>query len=124
MRSASLAAVLLAGCAVIQPVDPDDPCLEAGYAIAWVSEACAASVEVGNARYERFEQDYACVGRTYDDPELAAAGIEVEDLYDCAFAIRQLPCDVVDAYAMDIGAYLDVSEACAWVVKPARGGAR
>jgi hypothetical protein len=115
-------AALSAGCAVLQPVDPEDPCLEAGYAIAWITEVCSQSVELGNARYEQFDAEYQCVGRAFDDPELEAAGIRVEDLYDCSFAIRQLPCEVVDDYGTDLASYLAVSEACTWIVEPARGG--
>ena len=122
MSARWLVVLALAGCAVVEEPDPLEPCLEAGYAIAYVSEVCSGDAEVGNDRYHRFEKDFRCVPRAWDDPELEAAGIQVEDLYGCAFAIRQLTCETVDEYGNDIGAYLDVSNACGWITTPAGGG--
>ena len=43
------------------------------------------------------------------------------DYFHCAFAIRQLPCELVEAYGDDFAQYLTASDACPWVVAPAGG---
>ncbi len=112
-------ALALAGCgAVLQPVEPEAPCLEAGYAIAYATEACTGDVELANRRFDTFEREYDCRGWTWDDPELEPF---LGDLYDCPFAIRQLPCETVAEYGDDLEAWLASSEACTWLVTP-RGG--
>lgn len=116
----ALIALLAAGCgAVLQPVEPDSPCLEAGYAIAYATEVCTGSVERANRRYDAFEREYRCREWTYDDPALEPF---LGDLYDCSFAIRQLPCEVVDDYGDDLAAWMSTSQACDWVAAPAGEG--
>ena len=110
------------GCLGFQPGDPEQPCWEAGYAIAAVTEDCTGDRELANARYEAFDAAYTCIPREPDDPELLAQGIGPEDLYDCAFAIGRLPCAVVEDFGDDIAAYLSISPGCALVTAPAGGG--
>lgn len=114
---------LLAACnAVVKSTDPDEPCLEAGYAIAYVTEVCTGDVDLANERFHDFERDYECIPRRTGDPEMEEYGVHLEDLYDCSFAIRLLSCDLQKEYGSDLDRYLDASEACSWIVKPRRGG--
>lgn len=114
----SLLLTPLTGCILaFTEVDPEQPCLEAGYAIAYAAASCTGDDDLANARFEDFQEQYACIGRTPDDPDLAAAGIAPEDLYECGFAIQQLPCDVVDDFGDDLSAYLAISPACPWILE-------
>lgn len=47
----ALVAALL-GCSVVafDELDPNQPCYEAGYAIAWVTEECTGDRDAANAR--------------------------------------------------------------------------
>ena len=118
MRTTLLA--VLTGCGnVLQPVEPDGPCREAGYAIAYATEVCTGDVALANQRYAEFEDQYDCREWRHDDPELEPF---LGDLYDCSFAIRLLPCETVDELGKDLDAWLATSEACSWVAEPAGGG--
>lgn len=101
----------------LQPGDPEQPCLEAGYAIAAVTEECTSDRELANARYEAFDAGWDCIPREHDDPELAELGVPVEALFDCAFSIGLLPCEVVDDFGDDIASYLAISPACPLVAR-------
>lgn len=110
----------LPGCLAMQEIDPDQPCLEAGYAIAWVTEECTGDRALANARFERFQQAYTCIPHAPADD--VAAGIQPEDLYACADTIDDVSCETAETYGDDISAWMSVSEACAWVAEPAGGG--
>jgi hypothetical protein len=120
------------GCASLHALPPEQPCLEAGYAISSRTFECTGDADLANARYHQFEREYDCV----DLPEwhlatgtmgsriegdTGALPFDPQDAFHCAFAIRQLACELVEAYGDDLEQYLASSDACAWVVK--QGGA-
>ncbi|MFM2248407.1 MAG: hypothetical protein RL071_4482 [Pseudomonadota bacterium] len=125
----ALLLVGLSSCAGFQPVADTQPCLEAGYAIAYVTEACTGDRELGNQRYEDFRDQFTCLATPPEDgvpgvdsADTAAPG--PEDLYECAFAISQLDCAVVEDFGGRIGMYLNVSPACPLVAERKAGGGR
>lgn len=109
MRWAPLG-LLLAGC----PHDlPDDQaCLEVGTAIGARTEACTGDPELGVARIEAFEAAYAC-----SLPELATPEQE-RDLFECALVVRNLACELVEAYGDDLDAWLQSNGTCGVILEP------
>lgn len=105
----------LGGCKLIEPMPSDQPCKEVGWAIASRTHDCTGDVALANDRYEAFRDAAECIEWEADDPALDAVG--AEDLFSCAFTIRNLPCETIDELGDDLGAWLEVDEACAWVVK-------
>jgi hypothetical protein len=135
-RAAAGLALALTACAGFQPVSDIQPCLEVGYALAAITETCSGDRAAGNARYQQFREEYRCIptpvepkgegsteGTSADESE-GAAGPAPEDLYDCAFAVEQLPCDFVEAAGDDLEVYLSVSPGCPLVAEPKGEGAR
>jgi hypothetical protein len=114
-RLSPLLALALAGCgAGFQELPQDHACLEVGYALAHLAEPCPGERSVGNARYEQFRDEYACLTRD----EAVEAGTNPEDLYDRAFAIQALPCDVEADFGDDLSQYMAISPGCALVAEP------
>ena len=114
-------AALAAGCIDLKPMPADQPCKEAGYAIASRVFDCSADGELANATYERFEEEYACV--LYDlevEPDPPGSDIE-KDLFHCALAIGALTCDQVAACGQDLDCFLAASPTCPLVVTHADG---
>jgi hypothetical protein len=107
----------LAGCLspFITEVDDEQPCLEAGFAIARRTEECTGSRELANRRFHTFEREWACIPTPPDDPELRDVA---PDLYGCAATITTLSCDTVDEFGDDLGSWLGVDPACGYVVEP------
>lgn len=104
--------LLLMGCAGFRPIDPQQPCLEAGYAIAATTERCTGDRALANQRYESFASQYTCIDRVPSEDSWPA-----EDLYDCAFSIELLPCEVAAEFGDDLARYLSMSPACALVTQ-------
>ena len=74
-----LLCLLLPGCILaFSAVDPQQPCLEAGYAIAYAIDSCTGDEETANAAFEQFDAEYTCIDRAPTDPDIAAAGIAPE----------------------------------------------
>lgn len=99
----------------IQEVAADQPCLEAGYAIARRTEECTGDRELANARYDAFGSEWRCIATPPDDPayrDIAA------DLYGCAATISSLSCDTVDEFGDDLDLWLGVDPACGYIVEP------
>jgi hypothetical protein len=96
-------------------VAPDQPCQEAGFAIARRTEECTGDRELANARYEAFGRDWECIETRPDDPEFS--GIAA-DLYGCAATITSLSCDTVDEFGDDLSLWLTVDPACGYIVEP------
>lgn len=106
----------LTGCITLRTMAPDLPCREAGYAIAARTEACSGDIELANARYDAFVDDYVCIDVDVTDPAFNGPALSPDDLFDCAFSIRELPCEWVDVFGDDLDLWLSVSDACPWVV--------
>ena len=119
MMHRTLAAVACAGCTLIAPMPEHQPCKEVGWAIAARTHACSGDVALANGRYDAFLAETECVGWAADDPRLGAP--PPEDLFSCAFTLRNLPCEVVDELGDDLDAWLALDEGCAYVVQD--GGA-
>ena len=51
----------LAGCASLQALPPDAPCVEAGYAISRRTFECTGDAELANARFERYRREFECI---------------------------------------------------------------
>ena len=128
-------ALLLGGCATLEPLPDTQPCLEAGYAIARRTFECTGDGDLANARYEAFEQQYECIpiGDFFVDTgivtkylqatDTADPGVFPPDYFHCALAIDGLACEKVAEFGDDLDQWLAVSNACAYVVQPA-GGSR
>ena len=115
MRASPALAASLSGCLAMSELPPEQPCWEAGYAIAFVTEECTGDRSLANARYEAFEAQYTCIPhRPAEDQE---AGIAPEDLYACAETISGLSCEAATSYGDDLSQWLSVSAACPLVVE-------
>lgn len=122
-RSAAALLVLAGGCINLKPMPPDQPCKEAGYAIASRVFDCSADSELANATYERFDSEYACV--LYDlevEPDPPESAFE-QDLFHCSLAIGAMECDAVLACGEDLDCFLAQSPTCPLVVTYADGSA-
>ena len=118
------ALLLLTGCDPIQPMPADLPCREAGYAIAARTAECTGDGALGQARYDAYRADFECIEWDADDPELLdTAGPAAEDLFSCAFTLRNLPCEMVEDLGDNVEAWLSMDPGCTWVAKK-KGGAQ
>jgi hypothetical protein len=110
----------LLGCASLEGMDPDQPCLEAGYAIASRTFDCEDDGELANARYERFAEELACIPHPLEEEDGAKLNPQV-DLFHCAYTIRTLGCGDADRFGDDLAAWMSVSPACNLVATFADG---
>ena len=55
-----------------------------------------------------------CIEWEADDPALDGSG--AEDLFSCAFTIRNVPCELEPELGDDLGAWLALDPGCTWVV--------
>lgn len=108
--------LLLSGCITLQKMAPDLPCREAAYAIASRTETCSGDLDLANSRYEAFEATYDCIAVDVTDPDFNGPALSPDDLFDCPLSIRELPCELTDAYGDDLDRWLLVSNACPWVI--------
>ena len=113
-----LALISLASCKAIDTMPPDLPCREAGYAIAARTAECTGDTELGQARYDRFREEFTCIEWSPEDPMLTDTGatVHAEDLFSCAFTIRNVPCELEPELGDDLGAWLALDPGCTWVV--------
>jgi len=115
MRPAILL-LLTAGCGrSLTRVADDQPCLEAGFAIARRTEECTGDRELANARYAAFEDEWTCIPTAPDDPEYFDIA---PDLYGCAATITSLSCDAALEFGDDLSLWLGVDPACGYIVEP------
>jgi len=104
------------GCITLRIMAPDLPCREAAVAIASRTERCTGDIELANTRYEAFEDTYECIAVEVGDPAFDGPALSPDDVFDCARAIRDMPCELVETYGDDLDRWLMVSNACPWVV--------
>ena len=105
-------------CDPIQPMPPDLPCREAGYAIAARTDACTGDSQAAQDRYDAFRRQYRCIEWEADDPVLLDdATPNAEDLFSCAFTIRNTACEIVDELGDDIDLWMDLDPGCSWVAE-------
>lgn len=134
-RLALVPTLALAACPSLHTLPEEQACVEIGYAIADRTYACTSDPDLANERYLAFEDAYDCldlpdavivtsptgggtfVGGTDGEP----LPVQPADYFHCAFAIRQLPCELVETYGDDLAQYLTASDACPWLVAPAGG---
>jgi hypothetical protein len=109
------ALLLLAACHLVEPMPADQPCKEVGWAIAARTHACTGDVEAANTAFEHFEDETSCIEWEADDPRLDELG--AEDLFSCAYTLRNLPCETVEGLGDDIEAWLAADPSCDWVVE-------
>lgn len=123
---------LCAGCATLHDLPREQPCYEAGYAISSRTFECSGDADLANQRYHQFQSEYECVpvpewhldtgiAGTYIQGGTGGVELLPQDAFHCAFAIRQIPCELVEEYGDDLARYLASSDACTWIVKP-KGG--
>lgn len=127
------AVVLLGSCKTLEPIDREQPCREAGYAIARRTFECTGDGDLANARYEKFRREYACIPipeyfvdtgeitKFLQTSDTGNSGIFPPDYYHCALAIDGLACETVESFGSDIALYLASSDGCPWVAEP-KGG--
>ena len=118
-----------AGCPSLHALPPEQACLEAGYAISARTFDCTGDPELANERYLAFERRYDCVPppewhvegtvTTFIAGDTGQLPFAPPDAFHCSYAIRQLPCELVETYGADLDRWLAASNACAWVVEPA-----
>jgi len=112
--SRALPFLVLMGCAEELPAD--HPCDEIAFALAARTEDCTGNTTRAVALAEDFESQWECL---LEDPavekQLAPAGV---DLYDCAFAVRNLACELVEVYDADLSMWMTSSETCELLVAP------
>jgi hypothetical protein len=116
VRGAPGLLLCLGGCfqPFITRVADDQPCIEAGYAIARRTEECTGDRELANERFHAFERAWKCIPTPPDDPEFRDIA---PDLYGCAATISSLSCDAVEEFGDDLWYWLGVDPACGYVVE-------
>lgn len=92
---APAAPILLVGCPGSYDMELDEPCRQAGFAIASRHQACTGDADAANALYERFVDEYACT----------VAKLSKDD-YRCAYNLNALDCQAVEALRDDLPGYL------------------
>jgi hypothetical protein len=107
---------LLAACSNLAPMPPDLPCREAAFAIAARTEECTGDVALAESRVDQFQELYTCIAVDTTDPAFDGPAMAVEDLFGCAFSIRELPCELVEEYGDDLELYLLNSASCTWII--------
>ena len=120
MRQAQLALfvtiAMATSCLPIDPMPPDQPCLEAGYAIASRTLECTGNAKLSQDRYDAFRKEFTCIEWDVTDPRLGL-DFGAQDLFGCAFVLSNLPCELVDEKGDDIEAWLLSTDTCALVVE-------
>ena len=105
----------LSACTLVAPMPEDQPCKEVGWAYAARTYSCSGDVELANDRYDELVDQTTCIEWAADDPRLDEIG--AEDLFSCAFLIRNLPCETLEALDGDVQALLDLDPSCDWVIQ-------
>jgi len=106
---------VLVACTSLEGMQADQPCLEAGYAIASRTFDCTEDGDLANERYERFVDEMACIPHPLEEEEGGKTNPQ-KDLFHCAYVIRTLSCEDADAFGDELDAWLSVSPACNLVV--------
>lgn len=104
-----LALLALVGCGW-RPLPEDQVCREVGYAIAARTKGCSGDEELAFARWEQFQDAYACLPIDERD---------APQLLNCAATIRKLSCERAEANGDDLALWLETSPACRHVVEEA-----
>ncbi|MEZ4373457.1 MAG: hypothetical protein R3B07_21735 [Polyangiaceae bacterium] len=79
-------------------LERDEPCRQAGFAIASRNQACNGDADHANALYERFVDEYLC-----SVSELS------QDAFRCAYNINALDCKEVASKGDDLNGYLSAN---------------
>jgi hypothetical protein len=129
MKRVMIFLVILVGCE--RELADTQACEEARWAIAARVWECTGNAESADAVLDAFDAQYTC--RAWDmskgevSSSLGPSGTEVttttSSLFHCSLAIRSLACETVESYGTDVGAFMDSSDGCSWVVE-GKGGAR
>ncbi|MEZ4227568.1 MAG: hypothetical protein R3B89_00300 [Polyangiaceae bacterium] len=89
------AGLFLLGCPGSYELDSDEPCRQAGFAIASRNQACSGDADRANALYERFVDEYAC-----------AVSKPTQADFRCAYNVNALDCQRVETLGDDLSGYL------------------
>lgn len=116
-----IALIALFGCGPILPMEPDQPCMEAGYAIASRTFDCTGDGDLANARMEAFLDHFDCVEIDITQAPAEPNFDDTVNHFHCAYAIDALTCEAVESLGDDIAAWLSVSPSCPYVVEAADG---
>ena len=112
----------LLGCNTARPLADTLPCEDAAVAISRRTYECTNDGDLANQRYEDVVASYECIPVTYETDIEGAWYDVIEDApgnwFHCAFAIGELPCELVEAYGDDFELWLDASPVCAVVMEP------
>lgn len=121
----ALMALLGAGCLNLEPVTADEPCNEVSYAVARRTFECTGDNALANQRYLDFSGAHACKELDWHfEPDSGiiytnAPGLAV-DYFHCAFAVGELPCELVERYGDDYAQWLTASPVCELVIEEAQ----
>ena len=105
----------LSACTLVAPMPDDQPCKEVGWAYAARTYTCSGDVELANERYDELTDQTTCIEWEPDDPRLDEIG--AENLFTCAYYIRNLPCETLEALDGDVEALLALEPSCDWVIQ-------
>ncbi|MBK7584082.1 MAG: hypothetical protein IPI67_28275 [Myxococcales bacterium] len=97
---------LLLTCKGYEELEPDDICQETGFSIANRTVTCTDDTELGNARYEKFRDQYRCI-----------AQLDTGSGFQCAISLRKLSCTDVKQFGDDLDAWLAAGIDCATIVE-------
>lgn len=89
---------LSASCQGSYEMDRDEPCRQAGFAIASRNQACNGDADHANALYERFVDEYLC-----------SVSHLSQDAFRCAYNINALDCQEVATKGDDLNGYLSAN---------------
>ena len=121
MRYAAAALSMLTACTNLEPVSPDAPCDEVGFAISRRTFECTGDHDLSNARYQAFTREYECIPVEWElEDDDGIPGVDPQgqlNYFDCAFTIGELACELVDEYGDDLPLWMESSTACPLVVE-------
>lgn len=102
--------LLVAGCA--RKAAEDQACFEARVAMGARLEECAADTEAGLALMDALEDQRSCQVNN-GDPRLDTSNEDVEvGLFECAFVLRNLACELAVDYGADPAPWLASHPVC------------
>jgi hypothetical protein len=118
-----LAVSLITACGGVDDFHDDEPCKQAGYAIASRTLDCTSDADLSDARYEALIASTRCVAGNLNTTEFKCNGdphCGVNN-FTCAVELNKVDCATVKAYGSDMRMWITHNGACTDILKQPDG---